>query len=145
MLTRRIAVGATALTLALPALAAASPIHDPTPAQPAPVAYGVPSVAQSGGVTYGSTQYDLQNQKDLGASQSYADRVGSLTPEQLAAAYGTTQPVGKPIPATTTTASDNDGVDGWEIGALGGAALLAACGLGGAFVVRARRRSAVGA
>jgi hypothetical protein len=142
MLTRRIAVGATALTLALPALAAASPIHDPAPAQRAPVAYGGPSVA-SGGVTYGDTQYNQQNTNDLGTSKpkSYADRVGSLTAEQLAAAYGTTKPVGTPIPATTTVASRNDGTDGWEIAALGGAALLAACGLGGAFVVRARRRT----
>jgi hypothetical protein len=126
MLTRRIAASACALTLGLPALAVASPIHEPVTAQRTPVAYGGPSVANSGGVTY-------------------ADRVGSLTPEQLAAAYGTTKPVGTPIPATTTAASDNNGTDGWEIAALGGAALLAACGLGGAFIVRARRRTAVGA
>ena len=124
MLTRRIAVSACALTLAVPALAGASPIHDPAAAQRTPVAYGGPSVAKS---------------------QSYADRVGSLTPKQLAAAYGTTKPVGTPVPATTTAASDNNGTDGWEIAALGGAALLAACGLGGAFIVRARRRTAVGA
>ncbi len=139
MLTRRIAASACALTLALPALAVASPIHDPSTAQRTPVAYGGASVAKTGAVAHGDTKYDLQNTK------SYADRVGSLTPEQLAAAYGTTQPVAKPLPATTTAASDNDGTDGWEIAALGGAALLAACGLGGAFIVRARRRTALGA
>ena len=69
------------------------------------------------------------------------DRIGAMTSAQLAAAYGTTQPTGKPIPATTTVASSNDGTDGWEIAALGGAALLAACGLGGAYMVRARRRT----
>jgi hypothetical protein len=147
MLTRRIAVGATALTLALPALAAASPIHDPAPGQPAPVAYGGASVAKTG-VVYGDTQYNQQNTKDLGGPTrvdtgvpARVDRIGSLTPAQLAAAYGTDQPVGTPIPANTTVASSNDGTDGWEIAALGGAALLAACGLGGAYIVRARRRT----
>jgi hypothetical protein len=144
MLTRRIAVSACALTLAVPALAVASPIHDPSTAQPTPVAYGGASVAKSGGVAYGDTKYDLQNTQDLGVP-ARVDRIGSLTPAQLAAAYGTTQPAANPVPATTTAASDNNGTDGWEIAALGGAALLAACGLGGAFIVRARRRTAVGA
>ncbi|HEY7621547.1 MAG TPA: hypothetical protein VH834_17340 [Solirubrobacteraceae bacterium] len=136
MLTRRIAVGATALTLALPALAGASPIHDPSTAQRAPVAYGGPAVAG------GDTKSDLPNTQNLGVP-ARVDRIGSLTAAQLAAAYGTTQPVDKPVPAVT--ASNNDGTDGWELAALGGAALLAACGLGGTLLVRARRRTAVGA
>jgi hypothetical protein len=152
MLTRRIAVSACALSLAVPALAGASPIHDPATGQRAPVAYGGAFVAKTGGVVYGDTQYNQQNTQDLGGPTradlgvpARVDRIGSLTSAQLAAAYGTTQPAGKPIPATTTVASHNDGTDGWEIAALGGAALLAAAGLGGAYVVRARRRTAVGA
>jgi hypothetical protein len=139
MLTRRIALGATALSLAVPALAGASPIHDP-------------ATAQRGPVTYGDTQYNQQNARDLGAPTradlgvpARVDRIAAMTPAQLAAAYGTTPPAGKPIPAHTTVASSNDGTDGWEIAAIGGAALLAAAGLGGAYVVRARRRTAVGA
>jgi hypothetical protein len=147
MLTRRIVAGASALALALPAVAAASPIHDPAAAQRVPVAYGGALVAKSGGVTYGDAKYDLQNRRDLGAPkspQSYADRVGSLSYEQLAAAYGTTKPDVKPIPASTTVASDNDGTDGWQIAALGEAGLLLALGVGGTFLVRARRRTQLG-
>jgi hypothetical protein len=139
MLTRRIALGATALSLAVPALAGASPINDPATAQHAPV-------------TYGDTHYNQQNARDLGAPTrvdtgvpARVDRIAAMTYAQIAAAYGTTQPVGTPIAAHTTVASSNDGTDGWEIAAIGGAALLAAAGLGGAYGVRARRRTAVGA
>jgi hypothetical protein len=151
MLIRRIAASACALALIVPAAASARPATDP------PVAYGGPSVDQTGGVTYGDTKYDLQNQQDLKAAKpSYADRVGSLSAEQLAAAYGTTKPApaqfaygatapdAKFVPATTapvTTASAGDDTDGWQIAALAEAGLLAALGFGTAVIVRARRRA----
>ena len=151
MLIRRIAASACALALVVPAAASARPATDP------PVAYGGPSVAKTGGVTYGDTKYDLQNQQDLKAAKpSYADRVGSLSAEQLAAAYGTTKPApaqfaygatapnAKFVPATTApvgTASTSDDTDGWQIAALAEAGLLAAFALGGVVLVRARRRT----
>jgi hypothetical protein len=151
MLTRRIAASACALALLVPAAASARPATDP------PAAFGGPTVDQTGGVTYGDTKYDLQNQQDLKtAKPSYADRVGSLSKEQLAAAYGTTKPAPAPfaygatapnakfVPATTAPvakASAGDDTDGWQIAALAEAGLLAALGLGTAAIVRARRRA----
>jgi hypothetical protein len=151
MLIRRIAASACALALLVPAAASARPGFDP------PVAYGGPSVANTGGVTYGDTKYDLQNQQDLKAAKpSYADRVGSLSAEQLAAAYGTSKPAPAPfaygataphakfVAATTApvgTASTSDDTDGWQIAALAEAGLLAAFAFGGVVLVRARRRA----
>ena len=155
MLTRRIAASACALALVVPAAASARPADDQ------PVAFGGSSVAKTGGVTYGDTKYDLHNQQDLKAAKpAYADRVGSLSAEQLAAAYGTTKPTAPAqqfataygaatpnarfVPATAASvgsASDGDGTDGWQIAALSEAGLLAAFALGSAVVVRARRRA----
>jgi hypothetical protein len=148
---RRIAASACALALLVPAAASARPGFDP------PVAYGGASVQKTGGVTYGDTKYDLKNQQDLKAAKpSYADRVGSLSAEQMAAAYGTTKPApaqfaygasapnAKFVPATTAPvakASAGDDTDGWQIAALAEAGLLAALGLGTAVIVRARRRA----
>jgi hypothetical protein len=155
MLIRRIATSACALALVVPAAAVARPAADP------PVAFGGPSVAKTGGVTYGDTKYDLQNQQDQNAAKpGYADRVGSLSSEQLAAAYGTTKPAAPSlapqqfaygasapnarfVPATAASnggASDGDDTDGWQIAAIAEAGLLAAFALGSAVVVRARRR-----
>jgi hypothetical protein len=69
------------------------------------------------------------------AGESYAAEVGSLSDEQLAAAYGTAIPTWIPTSASTPVASD-DGAGPWAvIGlALGGAALL-----GGARLARVRR------
>jgi hypothetical protein len=162
MLTRRIVACACALALAVPAAAAARPGFD------APVQKQDP-------VAYGDTKYDLQNTQDLAPKgdtkndikPSYADRVGSLSPAQLAAAYGTTQPKGTPIasaPAVTTHrvivpagkgvggrivplhhnpsagSSDND-VNGWQIAAVAEAGLLAALLLGSAALVGRTRPS----
>jgi hypothetical protein len=147
MLTRRIATGACALALVVPALAGAQPIHDQSSAPQTPVVYG-------------DTKYDLQNQQDQkSAKPSYADRVGSLSAEQLAAAYGTAKPTtpaeqfttaygasapnARFVPTTAAAyggASDGDSTDGWQIAALGEAGLLAAFGLGSVALVRARRR-----
>jgi hypothetical protein len=98
----------------------------------------------------------------------HADRIGSLTAKQLAAAYGTTEataparvamgpsgtteataparvamgPSGTTkatAPARVTVASDGDGTNGWRIAAGSEAALLAALALGSALILRARR------
>ena len=146
MITRRIVACACALALAVPAVASARPGFD------APV----PDTSH---MVYGDTKYDLQNQQDLSSPKpdlapkgvtgdtkadvnpSYADRVGSLSATQLAAAYGTTTPKAAPHGPVT---SGGDDTDGWQIAAIAEAGLLAAFALGAAtFVGRMRpRRSA---
>jgi hypothetical protein len=138
----------------VPAAASARPADDQ------PVAFGGPSVAKTGAVSYGDTKYDLQNQQDLKAAKpSYADRVGSLSAEQLAAAYGTTKPTapaeqfanayGATAPnarfvpaaaASTGVVSNSDDTDGWQIAALAEGGVLAAFALGSVALLRARRR-----
>jgi hypothetical protein len=159
---RRIIPVLCALAVALvPATALAQPAQDPSP------------VVTRGGVAYGDTKYDLQNQSDQGspaggtayeqaisgdtkgnlpraiapaptgtssAPVTDIDRVGSLTPAQLAAAYGTTRPTATPVSAPT--ASNNDTDNGWQIAALGEAALLAAFALGGVALVARRQHRA---
>jgi hypothetical protein len=151
MLHPRITAGACALCLVVPAAAAASPAQDPPAAKPGPV-------------TYGDTRYDLQNQQDLNApaGQARVDRVGSLTPAQLAAAYGTTKPAAPAqaatgarldhrglkhvtvvaTPAKAAAISDGDDTNGWRIAAVAEAGLLAAFAIGGAAVVTTRQRRA---
>jgi hypothetical protein len=156
---RRIIPVLCALAVAVvPASALAQPTQDPSP-----------DVAR-GGVVYGDTKYDQQNQRDQGspaggtayeqaisgdtkgnlprgiapgpaaspsAPVTDVDRVGSLTPAQLAAAYGTTKPTVTPVSAPTT--SDHDTTDGWQIAAIAEAALLAALAIG-AFALVANRQ-----
>ena len=156
---RRLIPVLCALAVAVvPTAALAQPAQDPSPA------------ATHGGVVYGDTKYDLQNQSDQksptgvsvyeqaisgdtkgnlpraiapaptgtsSAPVTDVDRVGSLTPAQLAAAYGTTKPTA--TPASAPTASD-DTTNGWQIAALGEAAVLLAFALGAVALV-ARRQS----
>jgi hypothetical protein len=134
MITRRILACACALALAVPAAAGARAGFDAPPT--------------THHVVYGDTKYDLQNQQDLGSPKgdtkydikpSYADSVGSLTAEQLAAAYGTTQPEVSPVASPVADSSDD--VNGWRIAAVAEAGLLAALALGAAaFVARMRPR-----
>jgi hypothetical protein len=159
-MSRRLIPVLCALAVAVvPTAALAQPAQDPSPA------------ATHGGVVYGDTKYDLQNQSDqkspTGVSAyeqaisgdtkgnlpraiaptgtpaapstpvSDADRVGSLTPAQLAAAYGTTKPTGTPLAAPTASHNTSDG---WQIAALGEAAVLLAFALGAVALV-ARRQS----
>jgi len=119
MSTRRIVASVCALALAVPAVASAKPAFD------GPVAHGGATVAQSDGVSYGDTKYDLQNQQELSAPvgdtksdlkpatnvQTHVDRVGSLSAEQLTAAYGTTKPA---TPAAPSFASHDDNTNGWQ-------------------------------
>jgi hypothetical protein len=157
MLSRRIAASACALCLAVPAVAAAQPTHDPAPAQHA-------------SVTYGDTKYDLQNGHDLAgdtkgdlsvsqqyqraiagdtkgnlprsiapapdAKPAYADRVGSLTPQQLASAHGITKPAASPL------ASVDHATNGWRLAAVIEAALLAAFAIAAAVLLSGRARRA---
>jgi hypothetical protein len=158
-MSRRLIPVLCALAVAVvPATALAQPAQDPSP------------VVTRGGVVYGDTKYDLQNQSDqkspTGSAYDQAisgdtkgnlpraiapapsgtpsapvtgvDRVGSLTPAQLAAAYGTTKPT--TTPASAPSASNDDTDNGWQIAALGEAAVLLAFALGGVALV-ARRQS----
>jgi hypothetical protein len=161
-MSRRIIPVLCALAVAVvPATALAQPAQDRSP------------VVTPGGVVYGDTKYDLQNQQDQkapagGTAYEHAisgdtkgnlpraiapaptdtssapvtdvDRVGSLTPAQLAAAYGTTKPTVTPVSAPT--ASNDDTTDGWQIAAIVEAALLAAFALGAAAFVASRQHRA---
>jgi hypothetical protein len=139
MLTRRIVACACALALAVPAAAGARAGFDPPPTAHHTV--------------YGDTKYDLQNQRDLGSPKgdskddvvvTDADRIGSLTSTQLAAAYGTDRPHGTPI-ASPSAESTDDGTNGWQIAAVAEAGLLAAIALAAAALVgrmRPRRGAA---
>lgn len=142
MFVRRIAASACALSLIIPAAAVAVPIHDPAAPKQQPAA-----------VAYGDTKYDLQNQQDLSApigdtksdlkpatpsAQTDVDRVGSLSAEQLAAAYGTTKPA---APAAPSFASHDDNTNGWQIATWAEAGVLAALALGSAVLISGRTRS----
>src|SRR5689334_11816941 len=134
MLTRRIAASACALALIAPAAAVAHPA-DNGPA------------ATRAGVVYGDTQYDQQNQQDQGSPKpSRVDQIAAMSPAQLSAAYGARTPsvtadvyvppadstkvYHAPAPARTPATASSDTSDGWQIAAIGEAALLAALGFG---------------
>ena len=159
-MSRRIIPVLCALAVAVvPATALAQPAQDPSP------------VVTRGGVVYGDTKYDLQNQQDQAVAAydaaisgdtkgnlpraiapagtkpdngvSNVDRVGSLTPAQLAAAYGTTNPTNAgPV---QTAAPDND-TSGWQLAAWVEAAVIAALAIGAAvfFVGRQHRAPRMG-
>jgi len=162
MLSRRIAASACALCLAVPAVAGAQPTHDPASAQRGPVAYGDTKYdLQNGHDLAGDTKGDLSvaqqyEQAIAGdtkgnlprsiapapdAKPAYVDRVGSLTPAQLAAAYGTTQPA----PPHASVVANDHGANGWRIAAVIEAALLAAFAIAAAVLLSGRRASRVGA
>jgi hypothetical protein len=146
MFTRRIVASVCALALAVPAAAAAVPAHDP------PAAFGGPTVAGDTGSRNDQAPGDAYSQLtrakalndtkgDLRVGQSYAVEVSSLTPKQLAAAYGTALPTRIPQPAHAPAVSTDDGTNGWRIAAVAEAGLLAAIALGSAaLVARARPR-----
>jgi hypothetical protein len=181
-MSRRIIPVLCALAVAVvPATALAQPIQDP-------------STVTGGGVVYGDTKYDLQNQTNHNAPSggtayeqaisgdtkgnlpraiapapdkpsnrvTDVNRVGSLSAQQLAAAYGTTKPTGPPeqfataygatapnarfVPAAAASDSaTSDGAstdDGWQIAALAEAAVLAAFALGAAVFFAGRQNRA---
>ena len=155
-MSRRIIPVLCALALAVPAAAVAQPAHDPPAVQSGPVAYGdtkydlqnqdlkaataVTAYEQAiSGDTKGDLPRAIAPAPDKPATKvTDVDRVGSLSWEQLAAAYGTRKPA---TPASVPTASHDDPTNGWQIAALVQAALLAACALGAAVVISGRTRS----
>ena len=136
-MSRRLIPVLCALALAIvPATALAQPAQDPSPA------------ATHGGVAYGDTKYDLQNQSDLKSptgSSAYdqaisGDTKGNL-PRAIAPAGTPAETPAKPTtPVSTPTASNDNTTNGWRIAALGEAAILAAFALGG-FALVARRQN----
>jgi hypothetical protein len=160
-MSRRIIPVLCALAVAaVPATALAQPAQDPSPApvNRSGVVYGDTKYDQqnqrdqgspAGGTAYeqaisGDTKGNLpraiapQPAGSPSAPVTDVDRVGSLTPAQLAAAYGTTKPTVTPVSAP---ASDNDTNNGWQIAALSEAAVLAAFVLAAAFVASRQHRA----
>ena len=133
---RRIIPVLCALVVALvPAAALAQPAQDPSPAAP------------HGGVVYGDTKYDVQNQTDLGSpvgGTAYERAISGDTKGNLPRAIAPA-PAGTPSTPVTDvapTASNDDNTNGWQIAALGEAAILAAFALGGAALVARRQHRA---
>ena len=156
-MSRRIIPGLCVLALAVPATAVAQPAHDPPATKSGPVAYGDTKYdlqnQQDLKAATGVTAYEQAISGDTKGNLPRAiapapaapttnvtdvDRVGSLSAQQLAAAYGTTKPA---APASAPTASHDDTTDGWQIAALVQAALLAACALGAVVLITGRTRS----
>jgi hypothetical protein len=143
MFTRRLAAALCVLCLTIPAAASARVADD-----------GHPTPAVKGHVAYGDTKYDLQNQQalngvtgdtksDLSAPTSgngYVDKVGSLSAEQLAAAYGTARPTATPVATPASSKSPDNGTDEWRVAAVVEAALLAAFAVGAALALSGRQR-----
>jgi hypothetical protein len=115
MFVRRIAAGACALSLVIPAAALAVPVQDP------PAAKQQPAV-----VTYGDTKYDLQNQQDLSAP--VGDTKSDLKPAT-------------PTAPAPPFASHDDNTNGWQIATWAEAGVLAALALGSAVLISGRTRS----
>jgi hypothetical protein len=141
--TRRLAAALCALCLTIPAAASA---------RVADAGHSTPAV--KGHVAYGDTKYDLQNQQDLtgvtgdtkgdlkapSSGNAYVDKVGSLSAEQLAAAYGTTRPTASPVATPASSNSPDNGTDEWRVAAIVEAALLAAFAVGAALALSGRQR-----
>ena len=135
-MSRRIIPVLCALAVAVvPATALAQPAQDPSP------------VVTRGGVVYGDTKYDLQNQQDQAGTTAYEQAISGDTKGDLPRAIA---PTGTPAatPATPTTpvsaptASNDDSTNGWQIAAIAEAAFLAAFALGAAALVARRQHRA---
>jgi hypothetical protein len=156
---RRIIPGLCALALAVPAAALAQPAHDPPAPKGTGVVYGdtkydlqnqqdqkAPAGTAYEQAISGDTKGNLPRAiapapaDTSSAPVTDIDRVGSLTPAQLAAAYGTTKPTVTPVSAST--ASNDDSTNGWQIAALAEAGVLAAFALGAAAFMASRQHRA---
>ena len=135
-MSRRIIPVLCALAVAVvPATALAQPAQDPSP------------VVTRGGVVYGDTKYDLQNQQDQAGTTAYEQAISGDTKGDLPRAIA---PTGAPAatPATPTTpvsaptASNDDSTNGWQIAAIAEAAALAAFALGAAALLARRQHRA---
>jgi hypothetical protein len=134
MYRRLIPVLCALAVVVVPATALAQPAQDPSPAP------------THGGVVYGDTKYDLQNQSDqrspTGVS-AYDQAISGDTKGNLPRAIAPTgTPAATPAQPTTrvSTPTASDTTNGWQIAALGEAAVLVALALGAAALV-ARRQS----
>jgi hypothetical protein len=144
MVTRRIAVTACALCLAVPGIAGAQPIHDSSGGHADQLLHRASLDNETPGDAYSQlsranaldTTGRQQDHRDKTSDNGHVDRVGSLTAEQLVAAYGAT----KPAAATHASIVSSDDTNGWRIAAVTEAALLAALAPMSARIVRARRR-----
>jgi hypothetical protein len=168
MLIRRIAISACALCLVLPVAASARPDFQPAN----DTNYALHKQQELSGVT-GDTKgnvaqatpkastTDLDRIGSLSAEQlaaaygtdrptaspATADRLSSLSAEQLAAAYGTDRPTASPVAAPVSSSSHDDNTSTWRAIAVGEAALLAAFALGCTVLLSGRlspRRRAAG-
>jgi hypothetical protein len=163
MFTRRLAAALCVLCLTIPAAASARVADDghPTPAVKGHVAYGdtkydLQNQQALNGVT-GDTKGDLiaptsgngyvgvtgDTKGDLSAPTSgngYVDKVGSLSAEQLAAAYGTARPTATPVVTPASSKSPDNGADERRVAAVVEAALLAAFAVGAALALSGRQR-----
>jgi hypothetical protein len=158
-MSRRIIPVLCALVVAIvPATALAQPAQDPSPTVTrGGVVYGDTKYdlhnqsdqkAPAGGTAYeqaisGDTKGDLPRAiapapAQPGTQATDVDRIGSLTPEQLAAAYGTTKPKATPV----SVAAPDDTTNGWRIAAVAEAAVLAAFAIGAVVFVTGRQRRA---
>jgi hypothetical protein len=169
MLIRRIAISACALCLVLPVAASARPGFQP------------PQAAVAQPVPFGDTTYALHKQQELSGvtgatkgnvaqatskrSTTDVDRIGSLSADQLAAAYGTDRPKASPVAADgisslsaeqiaaaygtdrpkasrvaapVSSSARDDNTSTWRAIAVGEAALLAAFALGCAVLLSGR-------
>lgn len=138
-MSRRIIPVLCALAVAVvPATALAQPAQDPSP------------VVTRGGVVYGDTKYDLQNQQDQQSATSVTaydqaisgDTKGNLPRAIAPAGTPAETPAAPATPVSTPTASDGDNTNGWQIAALAEAAFLAALALGAAALVARRQHRA---
>jgi hypothetical protein len=136
-MSRRIIPVLCALAVAVvPATALAQPAQDPSPA------------VTRGGVVYGDTKYDLQNQQDQKSptgsayDQAISGNTNGNLPRAIAPPGTPAETPAKPTtPVSTPTASD-DTTNGWQIAALGEAAVLAAFAFGGVALVARRQHRA---
>jgi hypothetical protein len=135
-MSRRLIPVLCALAVAVvPATALAQPAQDPSPA------------ATHGDVSYGDTKYDLQNQSDQKSPSgvsAYEQAISGDTKGNLPRAIAPTgTPAATPAQPTTrvsTPTASDDTTNGWQIAALGEAAVLVAFALGAVALV-ARRQS----
>ena len=113
-MSRRIIPVLCALAVAVvPATALAQPAQDPSPA------------VTRGGVVYGDTKYDLQNQQDQAGTTAYEQAISGDTKGDLPRAIA---PAGTPAAdarharrrrSSAPTASNDDSTNGWQIAAMG--------------------------
>jgi hypothetical protein len=128
VLNRRLVASACALCLALPAAAAAKPADQ----RPHGFLHQTAPVVQTG-----DTKSDLHAQSYVQAISG--DTQGQL-PRAIVPAPEAPQPANTPSANPTAVAGDGS-TDGWQIAAIGEAALIAAFAFGSAAVIRSRRRT----